>query len=185
MGIFSRRKYIGTEQFPKVVNTLAASFESLREEYILGSLMQLKREGADVSKLSRDIAPGSELEDLLKGFQLTCMIGIAWDYIKDARDQLNFDKMLSSHLGAQEGSRPWNYREKYVDCQGHIEALSRTLAADVHRAFGHPEPREKFLVQFYGGAHVLIGLCQEAACIACGDHDRARDIRRATMRYVG
>lgn len=111
MGIFGRRKYIGTEQFPKVVNTLAASFESLPEEYILGSLMQLKREGADISKLSRDIAPGSELEDLLKGFQLTCMIGIAWDYIKDSRDQLNFNKMLSSHLGAQEGSRPWNYRE--------------------------------------------------------------------------
>jgi hypothetical protein len=78
MGIFNRRKYVEAKRFKEIVNTLAASFESLREEYLLGSLMQLKRERIDVSKISRDIVPGSELDDLLKGFQLTCMMGIVW-----------------------------------------------------------------------------------------------------------
>jgi hypothetical protein len=147
--------------------------------------MQLKRERIDVSKLSRDIVPGSELENLLKGFQLTCMMGIAWDYIKDVRDQMDFDKMISSHLNAQEGSQAWSFREKYLDCQGSIDALSRTLGADVHRTIGYPEPRQEFLIQFQGGAVILIGLCQEAACTACGDDKRAQKIRQQAMRYIG
>ena len=185
MGIFRRKKYIGKEQFPVIVNALASSFASLREEFILGSLMQLKKEGTDVSMLSRDIPPGSELEDILKGFQLTSMIGVAWDYIKDVRDQLDFDDMLSLHLGAQEGSRAWKCREKYVDCQGQMEALCSTLASDVHRAFGHPEPRQQFIIQFHGGALILIGLCQEAACKFCGDDKRARELRQQALSYIG
>jgi hypothetical protein len=92
--------------------------------------------------------------------------------------------MLSPHLNAQKGTRAWSYREKYLDCQGHIDALSRNLAADVHRTIGHPEPRQEFLIQFYGGAQILIWLCQEATCTACDDVKRAREIRQLAMRCV-
>jgi len=185
MLIFSRRKHIEAKDFPEIVSALAGSFASLREEYILGSLMQLKREGVDVSRLSRDIDPNSELEDALKGFQLMSMIGIAWEYIKRISDQMYFDKMLSNHLGAEQGTRAWQYREKYVDFQGNMEALCPALASDVHRAFGYPEPRQKFIDQLHGGALILIGLCQEAACNACGDDKRARELRSQALSYVG
>ncbi len=178
MGLFHRMKYIENDGLANVINSISRSFESLREEYMFGSLSQLKREGVDVSRISRDIAPGSELEDALKGFQLASMMGIAWDYIKDARDQLDFDRQLSSHLKAQEGSRAWNYREKYVDCQGNIDTLSKSLAVDVHGLIGFPEPRKEFLIQFQGGAQILIGLCQVATYTACNDDKMARTVRQ-------
>ena len=175
--IFSRKKYIEKDAFATVVNTLSRTFEALREEYLFGSLSQLKKEGIDVSKISRDIVPGSELEDALKGFQIMSMIGIAWGYIRDARDQLDFDTLLSSHLRVHEGSRAWNYREKYVDCQGNIEAVSKSLAIDVYRAIGFPEPRNEFLIQFQGGAQLLIALCQMATHSACGDEKMVRKVK--------
>ena len=178
MGIFSRKKYIEKDDFATVIDNLSRSFEALREDYIFGSLSQLKREGIDVSRLARDIVPGSELEDALKGFQITSMIGIAWNYICDMRDQLDFDRLLSSHLGAEEGSRAWQSREKYTDCQGHIDALSRSLSVDIHRAMGSPEPRSEVLIQFQGGGKLLIGLCQMATYTVCGDDKMARACRK-------
>lgn len=179
MGLFGRKRiYIDKDNFQAVINRLTVSFKTLREEYMFGSLSQLKREGVDVSKVSRDISPESELEDILKGFQLTSMIGIAWDYIKDIRDQLSFDYMLSSHLRVEEGSRAWKYRERYTDCHGDMDALSRALSVDVHKAIGSPEPNNEFLIQFQGGAYTLIGLCQMATYSACGDSKMEQKIKQ-------
>ena len=145
MNIFGRKRiYVCKDNFPTIINELILSFEALRGEYIFGSLSQLKREGVDVSKVSREINPESELEDILKGFQLTSMIGIAWNYIKHISDQLLFDHMLSNHVNAEEGTRASEFRERYTDCQGDMDALSKTLSVDVHKAIGSPEPKDKF-----------------------------------------
>jgi len=178
LGIISRRRYLQKQDFPGVIANLVRSFESLREEYLFGSLSQLKREGVDVSRIPRDVTPASEIEDVLKGFQVTSMMGIAWEYIRETQDQLDFDKTLSAHLKAHEGSRAWSYRETYRDCRGNIDALCKSLAADVHRVIGFPEPRLEFLIQFSAGAQVLIGLSQAAACSACGDDKRARTLKQ-------
>jgi len=178
MGIFSRKPHIGKADFASVVTNLSRSLESLREEFVFGSLSQLKREGIDVSRISRDIVPGSDLEDALKGFQLTSVIGLAWNYISDIGEQLEFSKLLSSSLGAAEGSRAWQYHDKYLDCQGDLDALSKSLAVDIYIALGSPEPRSEFLIQFQGGGRILIGLCQLATCTACGDDKIARTIRK-------
>ena len=178
MGLFGRKRiYIKQEDFPAIINNLATSLETLREEYIFGSLSQLKREGVDVSNVPRNISPGSELEDALKGFQLTSMMGIAWDYIKSIEDQLLFDHALSKHMKAEKRSRAWKYRERYTDCQGEMDALSKTLSLDVHKAIGSPMPRDEFLIQFQGGAYILIGLCQAATYLACGDSKMERKIK--------
>lgn len=179
MGLFGRKRiYIEKYNFPSVIDKLSIAFETLRDEYIFGSLSQLKREGVDVSKISRDIIPGSELEDVLKGFQLTSMMGIAWKYIKD-KDQLEFDRLLSSTMKAEMGSsRAWNYRDRYLDCRGNIGSLAKALSVDVHRTIGFPEPRVEFLIQFQGGAELLIGLCQVATYTACGDEKMARNLKQ-------
>lgn len=179
MDLFGRKRiYINKDNFQAAINKLIVSFETLREEYIFGSLSQLKREGVDVSKVSRDISQESELEDILKGFQLTSMIGIAWDYIKKIRDQLLFDHMLSNHINAEEGTRASEFRERYTDCKGDMDALSKTLSIDVHKAIGSPEPKDQFLIQFQGGAYTLIGLCQMATYSACGDSKMKQKIKQ-------
>lgn len=179
MGFFSRKRlYIERDQFPQVVSRLAIACEALREDYIFGSLSQLKREGIDVAEIPRDIKPGSDLENILKGFQLTSIIGIAWRYIKDAREQLDFDYSLSQAMKAEEESSAWHYRQKYLDYMGDISTLSKRLSVDVHRAIGLPEPKMKFLIQFQGGAEMLIGLCQVATYNACGDDKMARTLKK-------
>lgn len=187
MGLFSRKRiYIENDNFPQVINKLAIAFEALREDYIFGSLSQLKREGIDVSEIPRTIIPGSDLENILKGFQLTSMIGIAWNYIKDAREQLDFDKSLSRTIKAEEGTRAWHYRNGYVDCRGDIDTLAKTLSVDIHKSIGMPEPKKEFLIQFQRGAEILIGLCQVATHTACGDDKMAKALKkRMGLPYSG
>ena len=187
MSLFGRKRiFVSKGKFPDIINALILSFETLREEYIFGSLSQLKREGVDVSKVSKEIRSESELEDILKAFQLTSMIGIAWNYIEDIRDQLSFDYMLSNHLRVEEGSRAWKYRERYTDCHGDMDALSRTLSVDVHKVIGSPEPKNEFLIQFQGGAYTLIGLCQMATYSACGDSKMEQKIKQKIFSsYTG
>lgn len=178
MGLFDRKKYIENADFICVIGNLARQFESLRENFIFGSLSQLKCEGFDVSGISRDIVPGSELDDILKGFQLTAMMGIAWKYIKD-KDRLAFDRLLSSTMKAEMGSsRAWNYRDRYLDCRGDMDALAKALSVDVHRAIGFPEPRVEFLIQFQAGAELLVVLCQLATYTACGDEKMSRKLKK-------
>lgn len=180
MGLFTRKQiYIEKEDFPQVIKNLTVAFETLREEYIFGSLSQMKRDGVDVSNISRDISPDSELENILKGFQLTSMIGIAWDYIKSIDDKQEFDEALSKHIKAGKGTLAANYREKYIDCQGDMKDLSRSLAIDVHKAIGKPSPDIEYLSQFQGGAFVLAGLCQAATCSACGDRKMEQKIKQS------
>jgi len=183
MGLFSRKKYINREKFPATIHKLAKSFETSREEYILGSTLQLKREGVDVS-VPREISPGSELEDALKGFELTSMIGIAWEYIESIEDQLEFDSALSQYINAEKGTRAWNFREKYTDCQGNMDELAKTLSIDVHKSIGSPRPEDEFKAQFQGGAYILIGLCQADTYSACGDTKMEQKVRAKIRMYL-
>ena len=182
MDIFKRKTYIEKGCFRIVVDDLVRAFECLRDDYIIGSLSQLKREGIDVSEISRDIAVGSELENALKGYQLTSMMGVAWDHIRDVKDHLEFDRLLSASMRAEEGSSAWYFRDRYLDCRGDIDVLAKTLAIDIHRAMGHPEPVTDFLIQFQGGAVLLGGLCQVETHKACGDERMALRLRRSIAR---
>lgn len=179
MNIFKRKKYVSSENFQSVIKRLSVALEALREEYIFGSLSQLKKEGVDVARISREIETKSELEEILIGFQLTCIIGIAWNYIRDVREEINFNKIITKIHNAEEGTRAWNYRQKYVDCRGDMALLSKYLSEDVHRAIGYPQPREEFIIQFQGGATPLIALSQIETCLAFGDEKEANSIKKA------
>jgi len=183
MGLFSRKKYIGCEEFPAIIHKLAKSFDASREEYILGSLLQLKREGVDISNVPREISPDSELEDALKGFQLTSMIGIVWKYIESMEDQLAFDSALSEYINAEKGTRARNFREEYTDCQGNMDALARALALDTHTSIGAPRPEDKFQAQFQSGAYILMCLCQADTYSACGDTKMEKKVRARMKMY--
>jgi len=184
MDLFSGKKYINREEFQAIIHKLAKSLEASREEYILGSLLQLKREGVDVSNVPIEISPGNELEDVLKGFELTSIMGIAWKYIKSLEDQLSFDNALCKHINAEKGSRAWNFREKYTDCQGNMDALATTLSIDVHKLIGSPRPENEYKAQFKGGAYILIGICQADTYSACGDTKMEKKVREKIKMYL-
>ncbi|MEA3222086.1 MAG: hypothetical protein U9P49_02820 [Thermodesulfobacteriota bacterium] len=184
MGLFSRKKYIPREKFEAIIHKLAKSLEASREEYILGSLTQLKREGVDVSNVPREISQGSELEDALKGFELTCIMGIAWNYVKSIEDQLLFDNVLCTHINAEKGSRAWNFRERYTDCQGNMDALTTALSIDVHKAIGSPMPENEYKLQFKGGAYILVGICQADTYSVCGDTKMEKKVRAKIKMYL-
>lgn len=178
MGLFDRKIYIEKIDFAQIIASLVRTFETSREEYFLGSILQLKREGYDVSNISREIAPKSELEDALKAFQLTSMMGIAYDHIRNIDDQLEFDKSLSLSMNSEEGSRAWSYRDKYLDCRGDMLTLTKTFSKDIYRLIGSPEPRIEFLIQFQAGAQLFIGMCQVATHSACGDEKMAMKLKK-------
>ncbi len=184
MGLFGRKKYIPREKFEAIIHKLAKSFEASREEYILGSLLQLKREGVDVSGVSREISLGSELEDALKGFQLTSMIGIAWEYIEGIKDQLSFESALSKYINAEKSTRAWKFREKYTDCQGNMNAFTTALSIDVHKAIGSPMPEDEYKLQFKGGAYILVGICQTDTYSICGDTKMEKKVRAKMKMYL-
>ena len=176
MSLFGRRIRVGAEDFPRVAAKLARILETLRSEYYFGSLSQLRREGIDVSMLPPTLPPHGELEAALKGFQLTCTVGIAWRYIEGPRDELEFERLLCERMGATKEVA--EYREKYLDCQGDITSLVLAVADDVFSAIGRPEPRSEFLPQFRAGAELLIGLSQLWTYAACGDRKMERRLKR-------
>ncbi|MBW2004337.1 MAG: hypothetical protein JRI72_06925 [Deltaproteobacteria bacterium] len=184
MSLFGREKFIPREKFEAIIHKLAKSLGASREEYILGSLTQLKREGVDVSNVPREISSGSELEDALKGFELTCIMGIAWNYIKSIEDQLSFDNALCAHINAEKGSRAWNFRERYTDCQGNMDALATALSIDVYKSIGSPRPENEYKDQFNGRAYFLVGICQADTYSACGDTKMEKKVRAKIKMYL-
>ena len=185
MSIFGKKPSINKDEFSSVIKTLKLDFESSREEFVFNSISQMKRYGKDVTSIPRDITPGSQLEDILKGFQLTSMIGIAWDHIKDIKEMLLFDEMLSEEMEALKESRANNYREKYKGCSGDMERLAITLSEDIHEALAIDTSDRNTTQIFKSGAYFLIGTSQHATYSVCGNQKMADKIRKRMVEVAG
>ena len=55
VGLFNKKIYPPCEKFEAIIRKPTKSLEASREEYILGSLVELEREGVDVSNAKRNI----------------------------------------------------------------------------------------------------------------------------------
>ncbi|MBW1741705.1 MAG: hypothetical protein JRJ42_11355 [Deltaproteobacteria bacterium] len=154
--------------FPIIVEKLAAELEAMREQFVFGAVSGLKSEGAPVSNISPILEKGSELDSALKAFQLTCVVGFAWNYIQFS-DQLEFDQAITQRLDDTDGARVKEYRERYLDCEGEIDSLCARIAEDVHRIWGRPEPSYKFKRALSNAAAPLGIVSQAAMARICGD----------------
>lgn len=122
---------------------LTSELKLVREQFVFGGVTALKSEGAQVSGISPMLEDGSELDSALKGYQLTNIMGFSWNYMQFA-DHLPFDRRLTESMACGDAQVIARYRERYLDCQGNIEALSSALAEDMHKIWGRPEPATKF-----------------------------------------
>lgn len=155
-------------RFPLVVEKLAAELESIREQFVFGGISGLKSEGAPVTHISPMLERGTALDSALKAFQLTCVVGFAWNYIQ-LEDQLKFNQELTQRLDDGDAALVKEYRERYLDCQGDIDSICAHLAEDVHRIWGNPEPSRKFKGALSNAAAPLGIVSQAATARICGD----------------
>lgn len=172
MGIFdlfhSKRPTLNNTSFPTIVEKLSTELEAIREQFVFGGVSGLKSEGAPVRNISPMLEKGSELDSVLKAFQLTCVVGFTWSYIQFS-DQFKFDQIVTQRLDDGDGARVKEYRERYLDCEGDIDRLCTCLAEDVYRIWGMPEPSYKFKRALSNAVAPLAIVSQAASARICGD----------------
>ena len=172
MGIFdlfrSKTPSLNHTSFPIIVEKLATELEAAREQFVFAGVSGLKSEGAPVTNISPMLEKGSELDSALKAFQLTCVVGFAWNYIQFS-DQLKFDQAVTQRLDDGDGPRVKDYRDRYLDCEGDIDTLCARLAEDVHRIWGRPETSYKFKRALSNAAAPLGIVSQAVTARICGD----------------
>src|SRR4030042_6014449 len=93
--VFGKRPQVDQSSFSVVIPRLVSELEAIREQFVFGGVTALKSEGAPVAGISPMLEKGSELDSALKGFQLTNIMGFAWNYLQFS-DQLPFDKVLTN-----------------------------------------------------------------------------------------
>jgi hypothetical protein len=167
-GLFGRRPQVSQAAFSVVMPRLVSELEVVREQFVLGGVTALKSEGVPVGDISSLLEKGSGLDAALKGFQLTTIIGFAWDYMQVA-DRLPFDRQLTRAVDSNDGDMTSQYRERYLACRGNIDLLSSSLAVDIHRTWGGPEPASKFKSGLASAAITLGIVSQAATASAFGD----------------
>ncbi len=176
-GRFGKKPQVNKAAFPAVVPRLVSKLKLEREQFLFGGVTALKSEGAPVAGISPILDSGSELDAALKGFQLTNIMGFAWNYM-EFEDQLPFDRQLTAAVESNDGDITKRYRERYLDCQGIIDLLSSFLAEDIHRIWGYPEPGAKFK-RALGNAVITLGILSQATTASVfGDTKTERKLKR-------
>ena len=174
--LFGTRLQVNQSSFAVIIPKLASELEMIREQFVFGGVTTLKSEGAPVVGTSQMLEKGSELDSMLKGFQLTNIMGFAWNYIQFA-DQLPFDRALTQHLDDGDGDLTNEYRERYLDCQGNIELIASSLAEDIHKIWGRPEPSNKFK-RALSNAAITLGIVSQATTASVfGDTKTERKLK--------
>ena len=160
-GLFGKKQQLSKAAFAFVVPRLISDLELLREQFLFACVTALKSEGAPVAGISPILQRGSELDAALKGFQLTSIMGFAWNYVK-FEDWVPFDKVMTAALDSNDMEITSKYRERYLDCQGNVDLVSSFLAEDIHRIWGCPEPASRFK-RGLGNAAITLGTVNQAA----------------------
>jgi len=181
MGILNffrpKNPILNNASFPDIIAKLSVELEAIREQFVFGGISGLKSEGAPVKDISPMLEKGSELDSALKAFQLTCVIGFAWNYVH-FNDQLKFDQEITQCLDEGDAILVKEYRERYLDCEGDIDSLCANIAEDVHRIWGSPEPSQKFKKALINAAAPLGIVSQAATARICGDLKTEKKLKR-------
>jgi hypothetical protein len=174
--LFGKRPEVSSSNFPVLIPKLSLELEVIREQFLFGWVTALKGEDAPISGISPILQKGSELDAALKAYQLTCIVGFAWNYMAFG-DRLPFDEALTQRLDDGDVNTIKSYREHYLDCQGNIELLSTSLAEDIYRMWGNPQPSFKFK-RALGNAAITLGIISQAtAARTFGDIKAERKLK--------
>jgi hypothetical protein len=128
--------------------------------------------------VSPTLEDGSELDSVLKGFQLSCILGfmLKEGYI-NPHDASLAEAHLKSLMAQRDGSVCSSYQERYLDCQGHVQGLETALAEDIIRLLGGPSPKSRVLNALRSAASPFAILSQAATAGVSGDQSTEKKLK--------
>jgi hypothetical protein len=165
---FRPKVTVDAKDFPTVVKTLTRTLNVMREEFLIGTLYGIKREGVQLEGVSSVYEEGSEIDSATKGFLWTCVLGFSMRYV-DEKDWVKLEDQIKSAMAKTDMETALKYNEKYLDLEGNIDRLTEALAQDIHRLWGMPTPSVPLLGALRESAGALIILSQAATAAACKD----------------
>lgn len=134
----------------------------------MGILIMFKREEIILVNSPTMLEKGSRKDSALKGYQLSCVVGLSWNYMK-FEDMIPFANMLTEYFNDEDALVVKNYGERYLDCEDQIELLASYLSQDIYALLGSPEPYEKASRLLSSNAVALRIMSQAATAKLCGD----------------
>lgn len=105
----------------------------------MGISMIFKRKEIIVVNFPTMIEKGIRIDSALKGYQLSCVVGLSWNYMK-FEDMIPFANMLTEYFNDKDAPAVKYYGKRYLDCEDQIELLASYLSQDIYELLGSPEP---------------------------------------------
>ena len=134
--------------------------------------------GSTVSRIPPVLEVGTELDSLLRGYQLAVVIGFASTLYLDGSLPFFFEGALTDRLDNGHRQSITQFRDSYLHCGGDPERASRSLAQEVHRIWGAPEPPDKIMRGLTAGAAAFLIMTQARTAGVFGDAKMERKFAR-------
>ncbi len=154
------------DQIPELVTEMDRRLEPEREAFAFASWSVLKSEGVNVLGIPPVPEVGSELDSVLRGFQLAVVVRFVSSYLERSLSPF-FEEALTDRLDNGELQAIAQFRDSCLD-DGDLELRSR-LAQEVHRIWGAPEPRVRVLGGLANGSAALRIMSQAHVAGVFGD----------------
>lgn len=118
--------------FAGIIKKLYKELRSVSETWFFSIISEIEKESTAAEVISPILVEGSNVDIVLKGFQLTCVVGFCLKekYVR-IEDLPMFEKMLKQSMAENNYSKCELYNERYLDCQGDIECLENKLTSDI------------------------------------------------------
>ena len=180
MGIFNlfrnKRPTVSPSKFHHFCQKLSKDLSILRKEYFMGTLMMFKREEISFVDSPTVLEKGSRIDSALKGYQLTCVVGLSWNYMK-FEDMIPFANMLTEYFDDEDALSVKDYGERYLDRVNQIDLLVSCFSRDIYALLGSPEPYEKAYRLLSGKAVAFRTMSLAATAKLCGDDKTERKLK--------
>ena len=176
--ITGRKKVASSLEFPQLVEKLKRELRAHREQWWFGVLSTLKSEGVEYENVSWILEEGTDLDSVLKGFQLTCIVGFASEQEYFTIDDLSeFERQLKRTLAPLDLDLTTKYNERYLDCTGDIDCLTEALIDDVLGLTGDPAPTPPVRSGFKASVPPFAILSQAATASVFGDQRTEKELK--------
>ena len=170
---------ITQDQIPEATKELDRRLQAQRDAFIIGSRFAHESAGFDVSFIPKHLEIGTELDSLLRGYQLAAVVEyVTAYYLREVDRPLAFWIGLSQYLDNGNSESIVHFQNSYLNCGGDSERVARKLAQEIHRIWGAPEPRDRVLNGLNPGAAAFMIMTLSCAAGAFGDIRNERKFKK-------
>jgi len=166
------------DRIPELIIEIDRRLEVEREQFTFAARSSLKSEGFDISRIPPVLEVGSELDSILRGYQLAAVVGFVSALYLEGSLPVFFESALTDRIDNGRLQIITQFRDAYVQCDGDSERASRSLAEEVYRVWGGPEPRDRILKGLAAGAAAFMIMSHARTAGVFGDAKMERKLAR-------